>query len=117
MLYLLSALMRLLTGYLLVRYPGAGAFGLTLALASFFIVSGIFRAIGAGMLKFPAWGWSVVSGIVSLVLGVAILGEMSVASLWFVGFAIGIDMIIEGASLVSLSSAMHHLPQALAAGA
>jgi uncharacterized membrane protein HdeD (DUF308 family) len=115
-LYLLSALIRLLTGYLLVRYPGSGAFALTLVLASFFIVSGVFRAIGAGMLKFPAWGWSVASGIVSLVLGALLLAAMPVSSLWFIGFAIGIDMIIEGVSLVGLSSAIHHLPQALAAG-
>ena len=115
-LYMLSAILRLLTGYFLIRYPGAGAFALTLVLASFFIVTGVFRAIGAGMLKFPAWGWSLFSGIVSLVLGALLLAEMPVSSLWFVGFAIGLDMIIEGASLVGLSSAIHHLPQALVTG-
>src|SRR5271165_1937773 len=67
-LYLLSALFRGFTGYLLIRSPLAVAASLTLILASFFIVGGLFRAIGAGMLKFPRWGWSVFSGIVSLVL-------------------------------------------------
>lgn len=116
-LYLLDALLRLLTGYLVVRYPGAGAFGLTLALALFFIVNGVFRAVGAGMLRFPAWSWSIFSGIVSVVLGIILLAQLPVLSLWFIGFAIGIDMIIEGVSLISLSSAMHHLPQPLITGA
>lgn len=69
LLSLLSALLRGFTGYLLIRYPLAGAASLTLILASLFIVGGLFRAIGAGMLKFPRWGWSVFSGIVALGAG------------------------------------------------
>jgi uncharacterized membrane protein HdeD (DUF308 family) len=44
--YLLSALLRGFAGYLLIRYPLAGATSLTLILASFFVVGGMFRAIG-----------------------------------------------------------------------
>ncbi|HUN76797.1 MAG TPA: DUF308 domain-containing protein [Steroidobacteraceae bacterium] len=56
LLYVLSAVLRGFTGYLLLRYPGAGAMSLTLLLASFFVVGGLFRSIGAGMLRFPRWG-------------------------------------------------------------
>jgi uncharacterized membrane protein HdeD (DUF308 family) len=51
--HLLSALLRGFTGYVLVRNPGAGAASLTLVLASFFVVGGMFRAVGAGMMQFP----------------------------------------------------------------
>jgi uncharacterized membrane protein HdeD (DUF308 family) len=110
LLSLLSALFRGFTGYLLIRYPAAGAVSLTLILASFFIVGGLFRAIGAGMLKLPRWGWSVFSGIVSLVLGVMLLAQMPVSSIWFIGFAIGLDLIVDGASLIGLATAIHSLP-------
>jgi len=110
LLSLLSALLRGFTGYLLIRYPAAGAVSLTLVLASFFIVGGLFRAIGAGMLKFPRWGWSVFSGLVSLALGVMLLAEMPVSSIWFIGFAIGIDLIVDGASLIGFATAIHTLP-------
>ncbi|MGD0468397.1 MAG: HdeD family acid-resistance protein [Terriglobales bacterium] len=110
LLSLLSALFRGFTGYLLIRYPLAGAASLTLILASFFIVGGLFRAIGAGMLKFPRWGWSVFSGIVSLVLGIMLLAQMPVSSVWFIGFAIGVDLICDGASLIGLATAVHSLP-------
>lgn len=110
-LYFLSALLRGFTGYLLIRYPVAGAVGLTLVLASFFIVGGLFRAIGAAMLKFPRWGWATFSGIVSLVLGIMLLVQMPVSSIWFIGFAIGIDMIFDGASLVGLATSIHTLPK------
>src|SRR5271165_582935 len=55
-LFLLTALFRGFTGYLLIRYPLIGAETLTLVLASFLIVAGLFRAIGFAMAKFPRWG-------------------------------------------------------------
>ncbi len=109
-LHLLSALFRGLVGFLLIRYPLSGAVGLTLMLASFFIVGGLFRAIGAGMIQFPRWGWSVFSGIVSLVLGILLLGQMPVTSVWFIGFAIGVDLIVDGVAVAGFATAIRHLP-------
>ena len=109
-LYLLSALLRGFTGYLLVRYPDAGALSLTLILASFFVVGGLFRATGAAMLKFPNWGWVTASGILAFVLGVMLLTQLPAASIWFIGFAIGVDMIFDGVSLLALASAVHRIP-------
>jgi uncharacterized membrane protein HdeD (DUF308 family) len=111
LLYFLSALLRGFTGYLLIRYPAAGAVGLTLILASFFVVGGLFRAIGAAVLKFPRWGWATFSGVVSLVLGIMLLVQMPVSSVWFIGFAIGVDMIFDGASLIGFATAIHSLPK------
>jgi uncharacterized membrane protein HdeD (DUF308 family) len=108
-LYLLSAVFRGFTGYLLIRYPLAGAESLTLILASFFVVSGVFRAVGAGMIKFPRWGWAVFSAIVTVVLGIMLLAQMPVSSIWFIGFAIGVDLIFDGASLVGFGTAIHHI--------
>lgn len=110
LLSLLTALLRGFTGYLLIRYPLAGAATLTLILASFFIVGGLFRAIGAGMLNFPRCGWSVFSGVLSVVLGTMLLVQMPVSSVWFIGFAVGIDLIFDGVSLIGLATALHTLP-------
>lgn len=110
LLYLLSALLRGFTGYVLIRYPTSGAAAVTLIIASFFIVGGLFRAVGAGMMRFPRWGWSLFSGIVSVALGSMLLAQMPTSSLWFIGFAIGVDMILEGAALVGFASSLHHLP-------
>lgn len=112
LLSLLNALFRGFTGYLLIRYPLAGAASLTLILAAFFIVGGLFRAIGAGMLKYPRWGWSVFSGIVSLVLGVMLLAQMPVSSVWFIGFAVGLDFIFDGTAVIGLATALHSPPKA-----
>jgi uncharacterized membrane protein HdeD (DUF308 family) len=108
--HLLSALFRGFTGYLLIRYPLAGAATLTLILASFFVVGGAFRAIGAAVAQFPRWGWAVFSGIVSAALGIMLISQMPVSSVWFIGFAIGLDLIVDGSSLVAFATAVHHLP-------
>ncbi|MBV8137936.1 MAG: HdeD family acid-resistance protein [Deltaproteobacteria bacterium] len=109
-LYFLTALLRGFTGYLLIRYPFSGEVGLTLLLASLFMVGGIFRATGASTLRFPNWGWAVASGIVSVALGVMLLYQLPVISIWFIGFAIGVDFIFDGASLTALGLAVRHVP-------
>lgn len=113
-LYLLSALFRGFTGYLLIRYPTTGAEALTLVLASFFIVGGLFRAVGSGMAKFPRWGWAVFSGVVSVALGVMLLAQMPISAIWFIGFAIGVDLIVDGIAVTGFATAIHSLPKGTA---
>ena len=110
-LYLLGALLRGITGYLLVRYPSIGAEGITLLLGSFFVVGGLFRAIACGMAKLPRWGWGVFSGVVSVILGILVLGQMPITSHWFIGLAVGVDMILDGVAVCAFASAIHHLPR------
>jgi uncharacterized membrane protein HdeD (DUF308 family) len=109
-LFFLSALLRGFAGYLLVRYPLEGEYGLTLLLASFFIVGGVFRAVGASALQFPQWGWAVVSGIVSVALGVLLLTHLPISSLWFIGMVIGIDLIFDGGWFIALGAALRGVP-------
>lgn len=110
LLSLLSAVLRGFTGYLLLRYPPAGELGLTLLLASFFIAGGAFRGAGAGLLRFPQWGWITLSGVVSVVLGAMLLGQLPGANLWFTGLAICVDLVLDGTSLVALGLTLRSAP-------
>jgi uncharacterized membrane protein HdeD (DUF308 family) len=109
-LYLLNALIRGVTGYLLIRHPDAGAQGVTLLLAALFMVGGLFRAIGAGVIQFPMWGWTVFSGLVSIGLGVYLLVTFPAATTYFIGVMIGVDLIFDGASLAGFAGAIRSLP-------
>ncbi len=110
-LYLLNALIRGVTGYLLIRHPDAGAAGVTMLLASLFIVGGLFRAAGAGVIQFPRWRWTVFAGLVSVVLGVYLLATWPTASTYFIGLAIGVDLILDGGALIGFAGAIHSLPK------
>ena len=75
LLTFLSALFRGFVGYLLILKPLAGAS------ASFFIVAGTFRGVGAAMLTWRRWGWAPFSGFISLALGITAPAQMPVSSL------------------------------------
>jgi len=109
-LYLLNAIIRGVTGYLLIRHPDAGAQGVTMLLAALFIVGGLFRGVAASVIQFPRWGWTVFSGLVSVVLGVYLLVSWPAATTYFIGLAIGIDLILDGSALVGFAGAIRSLP-------
>jgi len=106
-LYLLNAIIRGVTGYFLIRHPDAGAEAVTVLLASLFVVGGIFRMVAAGLIQFPRWGWTVFSGAVAVILGFTLLQNWPTSSTFFVGLAIGIDLILDGSALVGFAGAIH----------
>ena len=109
-LFLLNAILRGVVGYLLIRHPDAGAAGVTMLLAVLFIVGGLFRMAGASVIQFPYWGWTLFSGIVAVGLGVFLLATWPSATAYFVGIAVGVDLIFDGGALVALGAAIHSLP-------
>jgi len=110
-LYLLNAIIRGFVGYLLIRHPQAGAEGITLLVASLFVVGGLFRTVGASVIRFPTWSWTVFSGLCAVVLGFMLLVYWPSASSFFIGLAIGIDLLLDGAALVGFAAAIHSLPK------
>jgi uncharacterized membrane protein HdeD (DUF308 family) len=109
--YLLNAIVRCVTGYLLIRHPDAGAEAVTMIVAALFIVGGLFRTVGASVIQFPRWGWTAFAGLVSVALGAYLLTTWTASSTFFIGLAIGIDLVFDGASLVGFASAIHSLPR------
>ncbi len=95
-LHLLGGLLFLVAGVLFVAHPLAGALSLTLFLGALFLVGGIFEIVGALRLRAPHWGWRVLSGVVTGVLGLLLWLQWPASGLWFIGFAVGIGLIFRG---------------------
>jgi uncharacterized membrane protein HdeD (DUF308 family) len=110
--YLLNAIIRGVTGSLLIDHPGAGAAVVATVLAVLFIVGGLFRAAGASVIRFPRWAWTVFGGLISISLGVYLLAIWDTASPFFLGIAIGVDLIFDAAALIGFAAAIHSLPEA-----
>ncbi|MBA3603039.1 MAG: HdeD family acid-resistance protein [Parachlamydiaceae bacterium] len=100
---LLTALLYIVVGLMLLLNPAIGAITLTLLLAVFYTVSGLFKIVAAVFNRYAQWGWMLFSGIVSLVLGLMIWAEWPISGLWVIGLFIGIDMIIVGWIWVTLA--------------
>jgi len=95
-LSLLAGILYAVVGFLLIAHPTAGALSLTLLLAAFYIVGGLFRILGSLATRFEHWGWSLFSGAVALVLGLLIWLGWPETGLWVFGLFIGIDLLFYG---------------------
>lgn len=109
-LHMLCGLLYLFLGALILERPGLAISVYTLLLAVFFVASGLFRVAFALGHRFSGWGWTLLSGIVSLVLGILIWRDLPEAAFWVIGMFVGIDLIFMGWSWVMLGLAVRSLP-------
>ena len=83
---------------------------LTAFVAAFFIVAGSFRILAAMIVRFPHWGWSLLNGIVTFLLGVIIYHHFPAGAIWVLGLLIGLEMLFHGWTWIMLSLAVRNLP-------
>ncbi len=101
-MHLLIGVLDIVVGLLLLRAPFFLAASLTLLFASYFMVSGVFRIVGAATVRTRSWGWMAFSGVVSLLLGLWVFWQLPVATFYLIGAFIGIDLIFTGWAMVML---------------
>jgi uncharacterized membrane protein HdeD (DUF308 family) len=107
---LLLGVLQLVAGVICIRHPGDAAVVYTLMLTAFLLVGGLFRIAAALTSRFRAWGWVLVHGVVSALLGVSILAQMPEAGLVILGLFVGIELIFSGATYVLLGLQVRQLP-------
>lgn len=112
---IINVILDLIVGFLLIANPGLGALSLTLVLAAFFFVTGVMRLINAISSNIPHKFWPILNGVVSILLGVLLWIHWPTSGLWFIGLAIGIELLLRGWTLVMLAFAVrtHHLRGAM----
>lgn len=94
-----------LLGLLIILFPSAGAAAIGLILTVFFLLEGISGISLAIMFRpLPGWIWVLISGIVSLGLGIVFIAGWPFNATWLVGLLIGISLLFEGISLLVLAN-------------
>jgi uncharacterized membrane protein HdeD (DUF308 family) len=101
---LLMFIMGLLTtvaGFYLFQQPLAGLASITIFLAAYFVVTGIFELVSAFQIR-PAEGWGMMlfTGIVTLLLGIMIWRQFPLSGTWAVGTLFGAKLILSGWTLI-----------------
>lgn len=109
-LELVMAILYVIVGLVMVAHPGAGAMSVTLLIAAFFLVGGLSRIFAGTMLHLPGRAWLLVSGAVTLLLGLLILMEWPASGLWIIGTFVAIDMIFSGTWLIMLALNARSIP-------
>ncbi len=109
---LLAGVLYACVGGMMVAHPDAAGVVLTLLIGAFLLVGGVFRSVAALALKFHHWGWMLLNGVITTMLGVMILSRWPGSSLLIIGLFVGIDMIFNGWAWVMLSLGLRNLPKA-----
>ncbi len=111
LLHLLVGLLYLMSGFVITEKPGASLLALTIFIAASFIVLGAFRSAAALLVRFPQWGWALLNGAITLILGVMIYRHLPQDALWVVGLLVGIDMLFSGWTWIMLAIVVSRLPR------
>ncbi len=106
LLWGLCGVLYMAAGWLTFSNPFLVSAVLTIFLAISLSIGGIFKLIGGFQLKpFSGWGWIVFSGILSLMTGILIFSTPD-SAFWVIGMFLGIDMIFQGWSFVTIGLAV-----------
>lgn len=110
LVHLLLGVLYAVVGMMIIEEPADSAVRLTLMLALFLIVSGIFRVVSSLIERYPGWGWVLLNGSITLLLGLLIKKQWPLSGLWVIGLFAGIDLILNGWSWIMLAVAARRAP-------
>ena len=96
MLQILLGILYVIVGYILMDRPVESAASLTLVIAAFLMVGGLIRIVVSMSERFAGWGWSLLNGIVTLLLGLLLYRQWPLTGLVAIGMFVGIEMIFNG---------------------
>ena len=92
-----------LAGIYMFTQPGMALASLTLFLAIYFVVDGVFSII-AGLSLQKEKAWVIFNGVVTLILGALIWKGWPVSGLWAVGILVGVKLVVVGMVMMALES-------------
>ena len=112
--HLLIGVLYTLVGFMILDHPQDSAIQLTLIIAIFLIIGGVFRIVFALSERFTGWGWVLLNGAVTLLLGMLVYKQWPESGLWVIGLFVGIEMIFNGWAWIMLSLGLRRVGKATA---
>lgn len=102
-LLLAIGVLYIIAGIAAFENPALAAVVLTFVLGIALVVSGIVRIVLAFAVRpEQPWLWILLSGLVTLVLGIIILARWPVSSVYVLGLFLGVDLVIAGIGWLGL---------------
>ena len=105
----------LIAGLLMVAHPMFSLGFLTLLLAAYFFVHGIFEIAMAFQARpMKGWGWALFSGVITALLALLIWRQWPLSGAWAIGLLVGIHILFRGWSMIALGAVGRSVAQDLA---
>ena len=106
----LLGIIYIIAGIYLLMHPLGGLLAITLLLACFLLVYGVFAIVLAFRMRpAPGWGWVMFDAIVTVLLGALIYVHWPLNTDWIIGTLFGISLIVSGFTRLMLSMAVRRL--------
>lgn len=101
--YVVLGLLEVVVGGLLVLFPMPSAAALTLLLAALIGAAGVMRLVQAAAADVPGRGWLLLAGAAGILLALIVFAQWPFSGLWFIGLAVGVSLLFNGASLAAMA--------------
>jgi uncharacterized membrane protein HdeD (DUF308 family) len=109
-LEIILGIIYIVAGIFLLMHPVGGLLALTLFLASFLLIYGIFALVLAFQMRpLHGWGWVLFDGIITILLGILIWAHWPFNSDWVVGTLFGISIFVSGITRLMMSLALRRV--------
>src|SRR5581483_10857298 len=110
LLEVLLGLIYIIAGVYLLMHPRMGLLALTLFLASFLLIYGVFALVLAFQIRpRKGWGWVLFDALITILLGILIWAHWPLNSDWVVGTLFGISIFISGVTRLMMSLALRRI--------
>jgi uncharacterized membrane protein HdeD (DUF308 family) len=103
----LTGVLNLAAGVVILWKPAESLLALTMLVAVFLLVGGLFRIVIGVAGGLPGSGWLVLHGVVDVVLAVLIIANLPEASFYVLGVLLSVSLLVDGTALVVLGSVAH----------
>ena len=114
-LEIILGIIYIIAGVYLIMHPVGSLLALTLLLACFLLVYGIFALVLAFRMRpHNGWGWVLFDGIITILLGALIWKHWPINSEWVVGTLFGISIFISGITRLMVSLAIRSMASSAA---
>jgi uncharacterized membrane protein HdeD (DUF308 family) len=112
-LRLLDGILSLAAGLCLLLFPLTGTLTLTFFLAAWLFATGVFALFGAAVWRGrPGFGWLLLNGVLSVVLGVLVAVDLPSSADWAIGLLVGISLLFWGVRALVAASVLKRLARA-----
>ena len=113
---LLVGMIYIACGFVMTEKPVVTAVAMTIFIAVSFVVLGVFRSVGALVVRFPQWGWALLNGVITLVAGILIYRQLPFDALWVIGVLVGLEMFFNGWTWIMLALVLRRISLGRATG-
>ncbi|UCG84915.1 MAG: DUF308 domain-containing protein [Gemmatimonadota bacterium] len=109
---IILGLVAVVCGLLLIAHPLLSLGFLTLLLAGYFVIDGMFQVVQALDIKPDrGWGATLLAGVMSVLLGILVWRQWPLSGAWAVGVLVGIKILLSGWSMIACGSLGHRVAQ------